>query len=405
MFHYLFFEGALAMAFEIWLGPTYLSGLAGELGASVPLVTLLISLPWIGSIGQVLGIFVFDKVESIKRYAIVMAILSRTLWVIPFFCAFQFGLTSKWLIWTAMIACISSLFASSGAISWLTWMRALVPKRFRGRFFGARQSYVMATQIIANLLAFFCVKWKPHGYFAGYGILCVLALLCGWGSALLLARVPDVKIKKQSHSIWNSIREILRDLPFKNLLIFWAILNGVIQMTGPFFPYYFTKDLKIPMSRVALWIVIANSGYLLTARWWGKKIDRTGSPQNTLFVSSLLVACSPLLYFFVSSPQWVCILAPFEFFMNGIAWAGFYLSIMTLLLQRVPEEKTTLAFSLFAGASGLSSGCLTFLGGKLAQELAPYGGFRVLWLIGSLLRFVVLGLFFTKIFRAKRVTV
>ena len=174
-------------------------------------------------------------------------------------------------------------------------------------------------------------------------------------------------------------------------------------MVGSYFPYYFTKDLKISMSQVAFWAMLSNMGYFLTARAWGKKIDRASSPLGTLFWASLLVSFSPLFYAVFGDQAVVKSFAPFEFFINGVGWGGFYLSLIALLFRVVPEEKTTIAFSLFSCVIGLSSALFTFLGGELAHALSQVGGFRVLWALGGGLRFLVIFLLFKKLLVFKKV--
>ncbi|MBI3534126.1 MAG: MFS transporter, partial [Deltaproteobacteria bacterium] len=285
----LFLEGALANAYVTWIGPTYLSGLAGELGASIHVVTLMISLPWVGSIGQILGIYLFEKNISVKKSTLFFAVFSRSIWLVILLLALGLGVRSlRWGIYFPA-AIFSSLFGSLGDVTWLTWVRGLVRSGFQGRFWGVRQTYVMATLIGANLIAAAVVPWKPNGFYFGYAMIGILAVLCAFLSLFLLLQIPDIKIKKHpellvpSSSVFDSIKEILKQKNYRNLLIFFALFNGMIQMVGPYFPYYFTKELKISMSQVAFWAMLANAGYFFTAGYWGKKIDQTGSPLSVLF--------------------------------------------------------------------------------------------------------------------------
>src|SRR4051812_1698553 len=86
-FRLLFFEGALAMVHDAWTGPTYLSGLAGELHAPVFWVSVLCSAAWIGAVGQLVGAWVYERTPSYKQYAVKLSAASRALWLIPLFMA------------------------------------------------------------------------------------------------------------------------------------------------------------------------------------------------------------------------------------------------------------------------------------------------------------------------------
>jgi hypothetical protein len=49
-------------------------------------------------------------------------------------------------------------------------------------------------------------------------------------------------------------------------------------------------------------------------------------------------------------------------------------------------------FSLYMAATGLTGAACTFLGGHLSVWLAPWGGFRALWVVGVALRLSVVWL-------------
>ncbi len=51
----LCWEAAFAVAYETWIGPTYINGLAGELGLDLKWVAFLAAVPWLGALGQIAG--------------------------------------------------------------------------------------------------------------------------------------------------------------------------------------------------------------------------------------------------------------------------------------------------------------------------------------------------------------
>ncbi|MGZ3707382.1 MAG: hypothetical protein ACXWPM_00840, partial [Bdellovibrionota bacterium] len=121
---------------------------------------------------------------------------------------------------------------------------------------------------------------------------------------------------------------------------------------------------------------------------WGKQIDRAPDLRRTLLPSLFLMALSPLPYIF--SAGFVRVVGPIEYFVNGFAWSGFQLSIMTLFYQRAPAARSAQYWSVYSAACGLSGALCTFIGGQLAVLLAGYGGFRALWLIAAAARISVL---------------
>jgi hypothetical protein len=200
-FTLLFWEGAFAMVHDTWTGPTYLSGLAGELHAPVVWVSLLCSAAWIGAGGQLVGAWVYERVPSYKQYTVGLAAAARALWLIPLFMAafwqHQIRRTGapfpveRWFALTSVVACAAALFGASSAAAWSSWVRALIPDTLRGRFFGLRQRYVMVALIGANGLALLCVDWRPDGLYAGYALLGAMTVTAAGISTVLLNRVED----------------------------------------------------------------------------------------------------------------------------------------------------------------------------------------------------------------------
>jgi hypothetical protein len=202
-FNLLCWEGAFAMAYDAWVGPLYLSGLAGELRVPVIYVTLFAALPWVGQVGQIIGLKIFERVRSYKRYTLILANSARALWLIPPLTAGIWGLqvylrgtpfpVERWFVIVALVASSSALLGSSGGVSWMAWMRGLIPLRFQGRFFGTKSRFSTFAIVSAHLLGALWVGWKPGGYYLGYGVIAVLAVMAAFTSSYLLWKVPDVR--------------------------------------------------------------------------------------------------------------------------------------------------------------------------------------------------------------------
>lgn len=397
VFCLLYWEAAFAMAYETWVGPTYLSGLAGEAGMPVIVVSLLTAAPFIGSVGQAAGAWVFERVDSVKGYTLRVAAAARALWALPLFLAVYWQLrpdpfpARAWFGTVALLSCVCAILSTSSAAAWQSWVSGIVPRRFNGRFFGFRQRYVMVAIIVAHLLASLLLEWKPGGARAGYAVVGGLALLSALLSTLLLSRVPappaaepDLAPSAERRSFIEAFREPLRDREFMRVALFGAAFNGVIQMAGPYFPYYFTRDLQIPMSQVAIWMLVATAGCLASSAFWGRRIDRA-DPARSVLLAAAPICLSPLFYV-ISDAALLRRIAPLEYFLNGASWAGYLVGMIALLFRVVPRGRNAAYFSLSTAMSGLSGAAGSLLGGALAEALAGYGGFRALWVIAAAAR-------------------
>lgn len=397
---YLCLEGAFAMAFDAWMGTSYLAGLAGEMHADVLFVTLLTSLPWIGSAGQLLSLHFVGRAESLKRYTITLAWIGRTLWFIPVLLALIWGIQSyrdrtpfpatAWFTTVALVAFPAALIGNASGLAWNSWMRAVIPGNFRARFFGLKQRYIMFTLVCANLFAALIINWKVRDLHVGFFVLAVLAVFSAMTSTILLSKAPDAHVSPvvsatRSTPIWVPFI----DPKFRRVMVFGAIFNGAVFFCAPYFAYFYTRELHFSLGTVAAWTVIANLGNFLAATFWAKRIDNPNGLMPTLFITGHLVAMAPLFYV-LPSAEIVVYIAPFEFFLNGIAWSGYGIANSTLLFRSCPEGKNTVYFAAYSAMSGLAGAVGVVAGGQLAHALAAYGGFRALWLIGATLRFAAI---------------
>jgi hypothetical protein len=407
LFRLLWWEASFAVAYETWIHPTYLNGLAGELKIPLSLVSVLAAIPWIGATGQILGAWAFQRSHSVRRYVLGMASFGRALWLLPLLFAVFWGSrsyfygipfpVSNWFILATTSACISSFLTTASSNAWLYWMKVLVPSQFQGRFFGTRQRFTTSAFISASLIGALLVGWTPQGYRVGNGLLCTFALLSGCISIYLHSFVRDVPYQKPQllhrASFSTILRKPLSDPQFREFLLFGAQFNGAIQIANSYFPYYFTKELHFSMSTIALWTGISNFGCFIAAAYWGRKVDRCRTPFEILWYAGHLIAFSPLVYVFIKEPGVVQAIAPFEYFGYGLAWSGFLLAQTKLLFKLSPKTDCAPYFSTYAAVCGISGAVCTFLGGQLAQAFAPWGGFRILWVFGCLARLTILWLF------------
>src|SRR5690606_31120923 len=120
------------------------------------------------------------------------------------------------------------------------------------------------------------------GHYVGYGVLVTLGLLCALASTWLLAKVPEPARSEADadapdrRSARERFLEPFGDPAFREVLIFGSAFQFAAVLAGPYFTYYFTHDLKIPLSLAATWGIIANAGCVVAAVFWGRRVDRPG---------------------------------------------------------------------------------------------------------------------------------
>lgn len=396
VFQLLYWEGAFSLAFDTWTGPTYFSGIAGELGMGVGLLSLITMAPWIGSIGQFVFLGAYQRCPSVRDYVVRLAATCRALWLFPIAMGWVWGLhaaiahesfpAKKWFLLATCVGAIAQLIGSSSGAAWMSWVRELVSPRTRGSFFGTRQRYTYAAVIAVHLLGIALAGWMPKGLPGGYGILLVLALGSAALSTFFLSKVPDVRFEGDARGKkWiEAVREPLDDRGFLRLMVFNAAFQGSVQLAGPYFPYYFTHELRIPMSFVAFWTVLTNVGWFIAASGWGRKIDHGDGCRSSFWITANLISISPLFYAFTGASA-VSRLAPLDYLASGLAWAGYTLVFTKLLLERSGKGKCAGYFAVSSAATAIASAAGNLLGGQIASLF----GFRALFVIAAIARFGV----------------
>jgi len=402
-------EAAFALAYATWFGPAYLSGLAGEVGAPIAIVILLSSLPWIGQVAQLFapwGVLNLHRIRSLKKYTVGLLWISRSLWIVPIGLAIYWGArswttakpfpVSTWFYCLAFCSIWSEIFGNSANLSWMAWIRGLVPGHFQGRFFGSRQRFTMSGMITANLLAALWVSFAPYGYKVGYLAVAICAVVAGGLSTWLLSHVPDAErgMTVAKWSVPRAVREAFGNPQFRSVMLFFAAFNAAIQFGGAYFTYWFTKDMSIPMSTVSIWASLTNVAAILAAVRWGRLVDRVGNAPRVMKLCATGIAISPLFY--VWTPQsWFVWVGPLDYFTNGIFWSGYLVSSAALLMRALPKDgSASVAYvSVYYATTGVLSAIGVWLGGQATVWLEYWGGFRTLWGATTVLRLSVILVF------------
>ena len=385
------------MVYETWVGPTYLSGFAGEAGVSVGMVAFLSALPWMAQTGQLLGLFAVQGTPSIKRYVMSLAVFARGLWVVPLAWAlWTQKLTSSWFMLLALSAMLAALLSSSSAVAWMTWMKAMIPHGFHGRFFGARQRVVTFAVMLANALAAWILSQRDSSSdLRGYAVLGVLAVVAAGVSSVLLARVPDVRVAWETQRLPRQMTDVLKRPESFSLILMGAVFTGVVQLAGPYFPYFFTHELNVSMGEVSFWTLAANLGAFVASGRWGKYLDQDPRRlERVVMICGVLIVLSPLPYIFLSAEvlRWF---APLEYFVNGAAWAGLNLAVISTAFRWIPAAQSAAFFSVYTAVLGATGAIFASLGARWLKWSSGDSAFESLWVLGSAVRGVTLILVLT----------
>lgn len=248
-----------------------------------------------------------------------------------------------------------------GAIALWSWMADLVPSKVRGRFIGARQSWLMAGQIAGLLLAAafsrWLLSWDPNNKWQSYAW---PALAGGWCMLLAVAPIvwmPDVKLVTPQRDHGRQLWAAVTDPRFRPLLGFWCyagLVNGVSQAVQGMYP---SVVLNLPVATTLTMVAAMHLGQVLLSPLIGYFADR-GHARSIMIAAQVLVSLA--LFFF---PFTIGVASeakpPFAWGMwlaHGlwIAYSGLNVCLPYMMLKLAPGENSPPYISTYFALSGLA---------------------------------------------------
>jgi MFS family permease len=394
-------EGALD-AVKIGAGETYLGAFGVLLGGTNLQIGALATVPsLIGSISQVVGMKLAERVESRRALVTALIRLQGLVWLPIGLLAFV--LNPGWWAVSALLFFVSLHHILSGILAplWNSLVGDVVAPTVRGSFFGHRNRWIavfsFASLVAAGSLihAFSSVNAEVIAFAAVF-------LVAGFARALsgrFFSRVEDPRLIVPEHSkftFWQFIRRV-RASNFVRFVLFVSLINFGAAISGPYFAIYMLKDLKLSYLQYTGAICFAVLAQFLVMRTWGALSDKFGN-RKILSVCSWFVACTPLFWLFSSHYLFILLIQ----FYSGFFWSGFNIAAANFVFDAVTPEKRARCIAYQGIINGTLVSIGGVVGGLLATHVLPHmpllGGsdahsspFLGLFLLSGLLRLTVVG--------------
>jgi MFS family permease len=283
-------------------------------------------------------------------------------------------------------------FANLSVPAWTSLTAALVPLRWRGRYFSSRN----VAMGVAGMSAAFCVGQliTRVGAPAGYQLALGLAFVLGLISTLSFARIAEPSVAPAPPSgasrrrlpLWQNLRRNPAFLAFCGVAALWNFSLGI---AGPFFSVYLVSTLKASVGFVGFLGVVNGLTALPGQRLSGILSDRWG-PRQVQLITGLLIPLVPWLWALSRSP-WHLVPAELA---SGFLWAGYGLSSFNFLLTLSPEERRARYAALYqlivtvtlAVGAAVGSGVATAWGYRATFVLSGVGRLSAALLFARLVR-------------------
>ena len=256
-------------------------------------ISILSTLPiFIGAAFQNLTGWFYDILRSRKTLLIILKCIQTITIPLILFAGYSSG---HYFLLLAFI-CLYYALAMSQMSPWTSWMGYLVPGRLRGRYFGNRSQVVRIFMLISSLLAGAILNsYEESNTFNGFIIIFSLGMVANFGSIYYLNRQYEPENTTDDEIIEIDSSNTNMDSGLKRFITYDSLSEFSFHVSGPLMMVYWLRDLKFDYIELAILINVSQVLGLFSMRYWGKRIDNSGS-YSTIRFTSFCIGIFPMFW-------------------------------------------------------------------------------------------------------------
>ncbi len=390
---YIIAEGIFAGTFititGAMFGSVFLIAFARKIGMNSFHIAILAASPQLANMAQFVASFIIENYIPRKKFFIYTALIARILWIIAVFIPTIIGKNLPGLtIWSFIFTiAIANLFAYFAGTAWLSWMKDIIPNKYRGKFFSRRNLY---TNTITMILPYIVGRvFDKYNTILSYANVFTLATIIGIIGVFIISKVKD-KMEPVEEKI--KFAEILK-LPFRNKNFIYFLLFSIFFTLGtvgmlPFLQIYLLEDLNFPKATIGFFLLVSGTLNVVSNIFWGEFSAKYGH-RNTLVLAGCGASLFPFLWV-VTNKSNGFVLSIFIHFLGGIAWAGMILAHLNLLFTISPKKRNSAymaSFSFVNGATGVIAPLLGVFIIKMFENIT-FPAVKILFIVSGIFRII-----------------
>ncbi|MCX8132290.1 MAG: MFS transporter [Clostridia bacterium] len=365
------FENVTATGIFTLTSGAFLAGYAEYLGANDQFNGIIAAVPALSGVIQVISPMIFEKLARrkflISLFCIIFRLLLGTMVFIPLLVESKLMRLSL-LFGMYLAAYLMVSFISPAASNWLI---NLTPESMRGRYFGRKDSYVLAlTTVISLFMGKILDIYKNNGdTYTGFILVFVFVIILAVTNFTIISSIkePAVSVNRVPLNIKSVLTVPLKDTKFRKIVMLFVLWNVGLQVGGPFFGVYLVTGLKLKYTYIMIMSMLQAITSVILVRYWGKLADKRSWTFTTKMSIGILAVCH-CMWFFVN-PITAYILVPVGFILGGAAWAGINISLFNIQFAYSPEEGRTVYLGFNAALGGIVGFLTAFFGSFVVGSL------------------------------------
>ncbi|MBN1232847.1 MAG: MFS transporter [Candidatus Coatesbacteria bacterium] len=379
----------------------FVTGFALFLGAEGYILGILTASAPLAQFFQVFAALKTRDLSSRKNYVLSRALISRLFPILWMVLPFIFSRNTSLIIFLVIYS-ISNLYQNLATNAWFGWISDLIPKKFRGRFFGIRNRYLSLAGLLigyigASFMDLFRKNYSPlldflykagfkypqklhitlsrnYGELWGFALIFLMGGIMGIISWYILRKQPEPRrhLPKAGMSSFEYFAFPFRDANFRRLLYFsiWWFFTALVA--SPFWMPFMLNTLKFTFLEIQVYGTIATISSILSLKFWGKLIDKFGN-KPVMAIAIVMGMINPL-YWVIVTPKTFWLIY-FEAISSGIMWSAAGLVSTNIILSIAPVKEKDMYIAVMSAALGVAGAISAILSGFMLGLLPKAGLF------------------------------
>ncbi len=377
---------ATSFGVMVGVGETFLPAFALAVGLGEVTAGLVASIPLMaGGLLQLTTPWFLAKCPNRQAWIVGSATLQGVAFL-PLVIAAAIGSISAW-----GLLLIASVYWAGGLATgpaWNAWIEQIVPRRVRARYFARRTRASQLATLLGFVAGGLLLQFgRSNGWLTtAFAILFGLAFVFRMVSVLLLAahRVPPARSAAAATKLPTETAS--EKLNGRQLLIYLVIVQGMVQISGPYFTPYMLRQMDLSYFVYTGLIAVAFVAKVVSLAAWGAVAKERGAAW-LLTVGGIAIVPLASLWTVSQAIPWLIFIQT----INGIAWAAYELGFFLMFFEALPQARRVKMLTYYNFASTTSWCMGSSLG---AIVLHSYGaslqGYYMLFTLSSIGRGVAL---------------
>lgn len=336
---------------------------------------LIVSLPFWGNFAQAFLMPFMDRIFAAKTVTLIFCTMQVICWgamavALSFLPVDSPDISGAWFL---VFFTISAAVTAFTGVSWISWIQEWVPRRLRGKYFGARNRLMQFAQVVFLVLVGELIN-RHAGSVRAFQFLLGATVLLRIVSVVLQHRMRthSATVKAEPHAPWKEQLSVLARSPaFLWFIGYGAAWGFAANCFGAFYAVFMYDELGMTVKDVSWLVILSSAGGALSYPAWGALADRFGNKPVMLFCMIAWQLQNFLWCFLRPDNAWL-LYGMWSF--GGMMGAGFTLGLFNIQLKLIPARAKTLAISVNLAFTSLVTAIAPVIGGTLLGRFLTPGG-------------------------------